>query len=182
MLDGVRYALSCPSRSRFDFQAAPYAVVSIHRFENIFTGRLTATIIPLLKRVAQQMNLIFVLHPTTRERLLSLGLYDQLAAGPNIVPHERFGFIDWIGVCSEARFVITDGGSNQEELSYLGVPTLLLRTETERREGLGENVVLSSLKQQVIDHFLGHVDDFRRPASLSRARPSDAIIETIRSL
>ena len=133
-------------------------MVSIHRFENIFTRRFQEEIIPILREVAQEHHLVVTLHPTTRERLMALGLFNEVDAHPNITLHERFGFIDWINLCNQAQFVITDGGSNQEELSYLGVPTLLLRNETERREGLGRNVVISRFDRAVIREFLYNLE------------------------
>lgn len=182
MVDGVRFALSHPSSTPYEFASRPYAMVSIHRFENIFTRRFQEEIIPILREVAQEHHLVVTLHPTTRERLMALGLFNEVDAHPNITLHERFGFIDWINLCNQAQFVITDGGSNQEELSYLGVPTLLLRNETERREGLGRNVVISRFDRAVIREFLANLETYRfEPASI-QARPSDTIVETLRGL
>jgi UDP-N-acetylglucosamine 2-epimerase (non-hydrolysing) len=182
MLDGVRYALQIPSKSHFDFEDRPFALVSIHRFENIFTSRLEDVIMPILKDVARKYHLVFVLHPTTRERVYSLGLLDGLVSDPNITLHPRLDFITWVNLCSKARFVITDGGSNQEELSYLGVPTLLFRNETERREGLGENVVLSRFDNNIINSFVDTPESFRREPSLSHAKPSEKIIQVISAI
>jgi UDP-N-acetylglucosamine 2-epimerase (non-hydrolysing) len=179
MLDGVRYALNYPSRTHFDFEDSPFVIVSIHRFENIFTTRLTDIILPILKNIANRHHLIFTLHPTMRERLRSLSLYEPLDNHPNITLHERFDFVDWINLCNKALFVITDGGSNQEELSYLGVPTLLFRCETERKEGLGENVVISRFDKEVIDGFYNNLDQYRKKPSLSHAKPSEKIVQII---
>lgn len=183
ILDGVRYALHVPEQEQLPYAPGKYAVVSVHRFENIFTSRFTETILPLLKEIASRnCPLILTLHPTTRERLRALGLYEALQAHPNIILHERFGFVEWIHVCNRAAFVITDGGSNQEELSYLGVPTLLFRNETERREGLGANVVLSRFDRRIIDAFLENPERYRTTPVLSEAQPSQTILQTIREL
>lgn len=179
MLDGVRYALNYPVKNRFDFEDHPYAIVSIHRFENIFTTRFTEIILPMLKEIAQSHQLIFTLHPTTRERLRGLGLYDELAAHPNITMHERFNFIDWINICNKAEFVISDGGSNQEELSYLGVPTLLFRNETERHEGLEKNIVVSKFDKEIIRKFVKNPDVYRQAPAALDAQPSEKVIQTI---
>jgi UDP-N-acetylglucosamine 2-epimerase (non-hydrolysing) len=179
MLDGVRFALDYPSRPLFDFQKSPYVVVSIHRFENIFTSRFTQVIIPLLKEIAQVYHLIVTLHPTTRERLHALDLYNDLNSHKNITLHERFGFVDWINVCSKAVFVITDGGSNQEELSYLGVPTLLFRYETERQEGLGQNVVISKFDKTTINRFIENLAQYRKMPVQTDVHPSLTIIQAI---
>lgn len=179
MLDGVRYALQNPSSSHFDFEDRPFALVSIHRFENIFTSRFTDVILPLLRTIAIKHHLVFVLHPATRERLQSLELLEELNSSLNFTLHARFDFIEWIKLCGKAEFVITDGGSNQEELSYLGVPTLLFRNETERREGLGENVILSSFDNDVINSFVNDPEQYRREPVFSHTKPSEKIIRVV---
>jgi UDP-N-acetylglucosamine 2-epimerase (non-hydrolysing) len=180
MLDGVKYAVESDRKTEFDFQKEPYVLVSIHRYENIFKDRFTGTIIPYLKEISKEHKLVITLHPTTRERLKKLDLYDELDRDERIILHERFDFIDWIDVCNEAEFVISDGGSNQEELSYLGVPTILFRDETERKEGLGENVVLSKFEKEVIDEFVNNYNSYRRRPLFEKVNPSKKIVEYLK--
>jgi len=181
MLDGVRYALNLQSDKQYDFQESPYVLVSIHRYENIFTSRLTKVIIPLLKEIANKYHLVFILHPPSRERLQALGLFDELKEFKNLRLHERFDFIEWINICNRADFVITDGGSNQEELSYLGVPTLLFRDRTERQEGIGRNVVLSKFDVEIIEDFVTDPGKYRFPPLFLDVFPSKKIIEVIQA-
>lgn len=177
MLDGVRFALKRSKKTYFDFQNRPYAIVSIHRYENIFKDRLTEVIIPYLKEISIKHKLVITLHPTTRERLKELNLYNKLAKDKNLELHERFDFVDWINVCNSAEFVISDGGSNQEELSYLGVPTLLFRDHTERKEGLGENVVLSMFDKGIIDEFVKNYKNYRRDPLFRKIHPSGRVVD-----
>lgn len=179
MLDGVRYALAHPRQMRFSFTDSRFALVSIHRFENIFTPRLQKVILPLLKEIAERHHLVMTLHPVTRKRLIALDLYDELIANPNFTFHERFNFVDWINLCNKAEFVITDGGSNQEELSYLGIPTLLFRYETEREEGLGKNVVLSKFDKTTIEEFIGKLKEHREGTLQDNLSPSKEIVRAI---
>ena len=179
MLDGVRFALNQPQKSYFPFQEEPYALVSLHRYENIFTSRLTEIILPILKDIAKRFKLVFTLHPTTRERLIGLNLFQDLESHPNILLHERFGFIDWINICNGSEFVITDGGSNQEELYYLGVPAMLFRNETERPEELGENILLTKFDPKVIEEFLNNYPQRRRDKTLPGFSPSQMIIQAL---
>ncbi len=76
-------------------------------------------------------------------------------------------------------FLITDGGSNQEEAYYLGVPCLLLRRRTERVEGLGENVVLSHCDPETIAGFVAGFDRYRRPPLMIQERPSRLIVDRL---
>jgi UDP-N-acetylglucosamine 2-epimerase (non-hydrolysing) len=179
MLDGVRYALNYPRQTSFDFEAFQFSLVSIHRFENLFTSRLKNVILPLLIEIANHYHLVITLHPVTRERLIALGLYNEMASNPNFTFHERFNFVDWINLCNKAKFVITDGGSNQEELSYLGVPTLLFRYETEREEGLKKNVVLSKFDKTIIKEFIENLDKYKERKFQGGGSPSKEIIRTI---
>ena len=181
MLDGVKFAVESEKKTDFDFQKEPYVLVSIHRYENIFKDRFTEVIIPYLREISKKHKLVITLHPTTRERLKELNLYDELNKEKNIILHKRFDFIDWINVCNDADFVISDGGSNQEELSYLGVPTLLFRDHTERKEGLGENIVLSMFDKEVIDEFVENFKRYRREPLFAEVHPSEEIVRYLLS-
>lgn len=177
MLDGVRFAVNREIASLDRFEGVRYVVVSIHRYENIFTDKFVQQIIPYIKLISNKYLVIFVLHPTTRERLRSLGLFDDLRADSRILMQPRLDFVDWVNLCNRAEFVVTDGGSNQEELSYLGIPTLLLREETERLEGLGENVVLSKLNREIIELFIENYNEYRTKAVIKEVYPSKTIVD-----
>lgn len=177
MLDGVKFAVESKNKTKLSFQKEPYVLVSIHRYENIFKDRFTTVIIPYLKDISKKHKLVVTLHPTTRERLKELGLYDALEKDERITLHKRFDFVDWINVCNDAEFVITDGGSNQEELSYLGIPTLLFRDHTERKEGLGENVVLSMFEKDIINEFVNNYKDYKREPLFRKVYPSAQIAD-----
>lgn len=159
----------------------PYAVASIHRYENVFNrDRFEHVILAKLREAALKVRVILVLHPVTRRALTRYGLWEELRAAEGIQLCDRMGYCDFIRLLRDAEFVVTDGGSNQEELSYLGVPCLLLRAATERREGLGQNVVLSGFDERTIDTFLQDYGAFatsglRPPVSPTR-RAVDAIM------
>ena len=78
-----------------------------------------------------------------------------------------------------APFVITDGGSVQEECALLGVPTLLWRAHTERPDGLGANVAISGYQAEAVDGFLDDPERFRHAPLTTQAKPSDEIIDTL---
>jgi UDP-N-acetylglucosamine 2-epimerase (non-hydrolysing) len=76
-------------------------------------------------------------------------------------------------------FVVTDSGGSQEECYYLDLPCLVHRVKTERREGVGENVVLSGMDSGVLRDFLDEPARFRRTTSLPPASPSDVILDDL---
>lgn len=161
-----------------------FAVVSIHRFENIFTRRLENSIIPLLEKIASSgYYLLFVLHPSTRQVLNKEKgrLYARLESHPNIELVSRFPFFHFVKLLAAAEFVITDGGSNQEELSYLGTPTLLFREVTERIEGLGENVRLSNFTEKTVFDFIDSYYSLRHPFKKLDVSPSKIIVDYLKT-
>jgi len=179
LIDAIRFALNKKKKHEFYFQETPFALVSMHRSENLFTQRFIDFIIPTIQEISILIKLVFTLHPSTRERLKQLNLIDQLNEEKNIILHDRFNFIDWITLCNKAEFVLTDGGSNQEELSYLGVPTLLFREKTERLEGLDENVVLSKFNKDIVTGFINNYRHYRRNPIIPNHSPSKKIVDYI---
>lgn len=131
----------------------PYGIASIHRFENIFNRKRLTSIIDLIETAAQHYPVIFVLHPSTHKKLTEFNLLQRIESNPRIRVTARMGYIAFTQLMKNARFVISDGGGNQEELSYLGVPTLLMRRATERIEGLGSTVTLCDYRKERLESF-----------------------------
>jgi UDP-N-acetylglucosamine 2-epimerase (non-hydrolysing) len=151
LLDAVRYAVKNKIEPA---SSEKYGVVSIHRFENLYNGERFDFILNQVEKISKLCSLYFVLHPATKEKLLSRGRYRRLLTNPGIKLCNRMDFLSFIRLTGNSAFLITDGGSNQEESSYLGLPCLLMRKATERKEGLNRNVILSNYNSSIIDDFI----------------------------
>lgn len=176
LLDALRMALQKPPAD--PLPAAPYAVCSIHRFENIFRRSQLDRVMGLVEQIAARIPLQFVLHPATERQLERHGWRQRFADNPAIHLRPRMSYFSFMHLLSGANLVVTDGGSNQEELAYLGIPTLLMRDATERQEGLGDTAMLSNYDPQRISDFLdrhaGHTPQLR---TLPEVYPSATIAE-----
>ena len=82
-------------------------------------------------------------------------------------------------ILGKAEFLITDGGSNQEECFYLGTPCLLFRSETERSEGIGENVIVSNFDPTIIENFVLNYNSYRRQPIPAVFSPSRFIVDQL---
>jgi len=158
--------------------AGDYGIVSIHRFENIFNAAKLREIVALIDIAAARFPLAFVLHPATRKKLAEFGLMEILERHPSIKLLPRMGYADFVQLMRAARFVITDGGGNQEELSYLGIPTLLMRKATERKEGLGTTATLCNYDRPTLEAFLAGLPAMadRKTAGQGAGQSPSAII------
>jgi UDP-N-acetylglucosamine 2-epimerase (non-hydrolysing) len=156
-----------------------FGIVSLHRFELLRNGTLLRATIKLLAEHARRVPLLFVEHPVTVAALRSKGLAHLLdGSGFRRIP--RLSFLEFTSVMRRSSFLITDSGGNQEESYYLDLPCLVHRKRTERREGLGENVVLSEYRLSALERFLQAPGRHRRRGALPDASPSEVIVEDLR--
>jgi UDP-N-acetylglucosamine 2-epimerase (non-hydrolysing) len=158
-----------------DLPDAPFGVVSLHRFELLNNRRLLTETIGVLADAARETPLLFIDHPVTAaalERFTLTGHFD--ATFFRRIP--RLRFFDFVRVERQSAFVVTDSGGSQEEAYYLDLPCLLHRVKTERREGLGENALLSEMRTDLLRGFLADPGRFRRRTELTAASPSDVIV------
>ena len=95
-------------------------------------------------------------------------------ATSNLLP-----FAEFTARLAAAPFVVTDGGSIQEECALLGVPCLLWRDRTERPDGVGANVVVGRYDDAVVDRFLADPEAHRRPVRAGDARPSVEVVDVL---
>jgi UDP-N-acetylglucosamine 2-epimerase (non-hydrolysing) len=144
LLDAVRYAVGDHRSHQHSTVERLRCVVSIHRHENLSSRKRLTWILETVREIARSHRVDFVLHPSTRARLHKTGELEALASEPGIQLRDRMGYIEFMTLLAESDFLVTDGGSNQEETSYLGIPTLIARERSERPEGLGINAELIS--------------------------------------
>ncbi len=181
LLDCVRYATKGTSDTE-DLPIGNYFVASIHRFQNIYKRDELARIVDEMIMAAKFGEVHFILHPPTEIRLKKYGLYDKLNEAPGIRVRPRMPYTDFLALISSARAVYSDGGSNQEELSYLGVPTLLYRDRSERPDGLGANIRLRGEIPKSLRTFIesGGIDQLRTPSRIDDdVAPSRATVDVL---
>jgi len=113
---------------RLGLEAGRYAALTLHRPSNVDERETLAALFDVLEEVHREIPVVFPVHPRTRaaiERLL--GSHE-----PTLRTIEPLGYLDFLRLMSDARFVLTDSGGIQEETTVLGVPCLTLRENTER--------------------------------------------------
>jgi UDP-N-acetylglucosamine 2-epimerase (non-hydrolysing) len=104
-----------------------FAVLTLHRPSNVDSVETLTGLLEAIEQVADELPIIFPVHPRTREKLKSVGpVHPQLRLVPPV------GYLDFVYLLSRARLVLTDSGGIQEETTVLGVPCLTLRDNTER--------------------------------------------------
>ena len=150
------------------------AVVTMHRVENLHRRSRREALIEAVESLAPHSRVCWVLHGPTDRALAGEARRRLVALGVELVP--LMAHRDFLVLLAAAPFVITDGGSIQEECALLGVPTLLWRDRTDRPDGLGENVVLSRYDPTTVSDFLRDPQRHRRPPGAPDFSPSAQIL------
>jgi UDP-N-acetylglucosamine 2-epimerase (non-hydrolysing) len=133
-------------------EAGGYVLVTLHRAANVDDDRRLAYIVEALAKLAEDVPVVFPLHPRTRARLEPMGDAHRLAAaGVRCTP--PLGYLDFLSLEAGAGAVVTDSGTVQEETSALGVPCFTLRSATERTVTLshGTNALLGDDPRDITD-------------------------------
>jgi UDP-N-acetylglucosamine 2-epimerase (non-hydrolysing) len=130
-----------------------FAVVTLHRPGNVDDPERLAALVGTLERVARRLPLVLPLHPRTRKRLEEAQLLGRLEAAQGLRLTQPLGYVEFMSAVTAARFALTDSGGVQEETTYLGIPCLTLRDNTERpitvSEGSNRLVKLAALESEV---------------------------------
>ncbi len=109
-----------------------YGVITLHRPSNVDNPDVLARLCQALIRIAKQTALVFPVHPRTAKMLREFGLYNRLNDAPGIILTDPLGYKVFMNLIFSCKFVITDSGGIQEETTYLKIPCLTLRPNTER--------------------------------------------------
>ncbi len=152
--------LKWPTRLNINFEENRYALVTLHRPSNVDETAMLAKIMAALENLSTNIHIVFPIHPRTRARIASSGLL--------VTENRRFqlidpvGYLDFLSLQQKARLVITDSGGIQEETTFLGVPCLTVRDNTERpvTVSIGTNILVGQdmerLRSEVDRILAGH--------------------------
>lgn len=176
-LDAVRFALQT-SKGQYRPQQ-PYVVVTTHRVETIYSRSRLGMVVALVEQIAQDYQVLFVLHEPTERQLHRFDLYNRITALEAIKMLPLQSYLTFVDLLAGADFIMTDGGSIQEESYFLNVPCLIIRSKTERTEGLNENAYLAEFDQVQIDRFFQLLPTLRRGEISETLSPSSIIVENI---
>jgi UDP-N-acetylglucosamine 2-epimerase (non-hydrolysing) len=129
-----------------------YVLMTMHRPANVDQEQGLRAILETIEGIAADKQVVFPVHPRTRQRFADFGLADRLGALNNLVLVEPLGYLEFLRLMEHAMVVVTDSGGIQEETTYLGVPCLTLRPNTERpvTVEMGTNELMELNPQRIL--------------------------------
>jgi UDP-N-acetylglucosamine 2-epimerase (non-hydrolysing) len=132
LVDQLAAARELAMPARFALDAKPYAVVTLHRPSNVDVPGRLAQLASFLRELGAKLHVVFPVHPRTEKRLNELGLRDELVASGRVQLTAPLGYREFLGLMAASKLVVTDSGGIQEETTFLRIPCVTLRSNTER--------------------------------------------------
>ena len=127
--------------------------LTMHRAENVDIKERVTSIIDALKQLSD-MNIIFPIHPRTKNTLKNFGFFDELDSLKHVHIIKPVGYLDFLLLTSKSKLILTDSGGLQEEAITLNIPALTLRYNTERPETVtaGGNILVGPNKDAIVEN------------------------------
>ena len=170
---------------RFSLERKGYGLVTLHRPANVDCPETLNALCQALAEIAEDLPLIFPVHPRTMDRLEKTGHKSLLESANRICLTSPLGYKEFMNLVMNSRLLITDSGGVQEETTYLGIPCLTLRPNTERpvtvTQGTNQLCTVDDLGHMVFEIMAGRFKDASVPElwdGNTAKRTADAI-ETI---
>jgi UDP-N-acetylglucosamine 2-epimerase (non-hydrolysing) len=145
----------------------PYAIVTLHRPSNVDAPEPLAALVQALIELSRELTVVFAVHPRTRRRLEEFALLGSLTGAAAIRLTEPLSYIEFMSLVMGCTIAITDSGGVQEETTYLGIPCVTLRENTERpitvSEGTNRLLKPAELAAAAREALAGRWSRGRRP-------------------
>jgi len=136
-----------------------YGLVTLHRPSNVDDRSCLEELCNTLVRIAKKIPLVFPIHPRTRKNLKAYGLTDIFKDVQGLYILDPLPYVEFMNLVFHCRFIITDSGGIQEETTYLGIPCLTMRLNTERpvtiHQGTNKLVTPDKLESEADDILSG---------------------------
>ena len=115
-----------------DFFQNRYGVLTFHRPGNVDDKECLTKLVNIWGKISNLIPLVFPVHPRTYKNILEFGLETVIDNYPHLFFIEPLGYLQFIHLVSKSAFALTDSGGIQEETTYLNIPCLTIRPNTER--------------------------------------------------
>lgn len=139
-------------KKQLGLDSAPYALITLHRPSNVDSKENFIKLLNAFEKIEKDIRVVFPIHPRSRKMIDSFNLHLRIESMKNLMLLEPLGYLDFMNLMHSAKLVLTDSGGIQEETTYLGIPCLTLRHNTERpvTVEVGTNLLVGNDTNKII--------------------------------
>ncbi|MDZ4713343.1 MAG: UDP-N-acetylglucosamine 2-epimerase (non-hydrolyzing) [bacterium] len=166
MIDSLLFYLNKIGRSKILSELCitkkNYVLVTLHRPSNVDNKKNLRKILSIFKdinKINPMLDIVFSVHPRTLKMIEKFDLGNEFESVINLIATEPLGYIDFINLMSNSKFILTDSGGIQEETTFLKIPCLTLRENTERPVTSEEGTnVICGLDEKLITRKIKEIE------------------------
>ncbi len=166
MIDTLIQMLEVVKSSKFssslELKKDEYVVVTLHRPSNVDHPDVLEKLLENIVALSERIDVVWPVHPRTAKRIQEISRWNDLENNPSIHLLQPLGYIDFMNGILHSRCVITDSGGIQEETTWLGIPCLTLRPNTERPITIEQGTNVLCTPQNLLHQFDLTLDNPRR--------------------
>jgi UDP-N-acetylglucosamine 2-epimerase (non-hydrolysing) len=166
--------------NQFNINPGNYVVGTFHRPENVDDRKNLTRLVDIIDHISKDQKIIFPVHPRTKNRIAEFRL-DHILKNENIISVDPLGYFEFLKLVSESKFVITDSGGLQEETTYLNIPCITIRNNTERPITLtrGTNKLIRLNDDQATLEISRHLKKIQKRKNVQIALWDDKVSQRI---
>jgi UDP-N-acetylglucosamine 2-epimerase (non-hydrolysing) len=163
MIDSLIYFLDKAKTSKIlsdlKINNNSYMLVTLHRPSNVDVKENLEKIFHVFSEIGDDTTIVFPMHPRTRKMIDTFGISDIASRIKGLIITDPIGYLDFMQLMQNAQMVLTDSGGIQEETTYLKIPCLTIRENTERPITIevGTNILTGPNPEKI----LGEVQKFK---------------------
>ncbi len=138
-----------------------YVLVTLHRPSNVDNKENFTRLLDAFAEIEKDLKIVFPIHPRSRKMIAQFGLQEKVDKMKNLLLLEPLGYLDFMNLMHNAKLLLTDSGGIQEETTYLRIPCITMRENTERpvTVELGTNVLVGSDAGRIIREVKNILDN-----------------------
>ena len=169
---------------RLTLERGGFALATLHRPANVDNRETLTLLCEKLANVSKQLPLVFPVHPRTRKNIDAFGLEGVIKNTGQLKLLDPLNYISFMNLVFNCRFAVTDSGGIQEETTYLGIPCLTLRPNTERpvtiEKGTNQLCTLDNLESRLPEVLVGRNAE-RPKIDMWDGHTADRVVQSIKN-
>ena len=146
-----------PILAELGLNRGEYCLLTLHRPSNVDQRETFQRILEALAWIQHKIKVVFPAHPRTQKQMKQFGFDNAMSqSSNNLMITDPFGYLDFLCLEMNAKFLLTDSGGLQEESTFFGIPCLTLRENTERPVTVtqGTNILVGTDPTRIVKEAL----------------------------
>jgi UDP-N-acetylglucosamine 2-epimerase (non-hydrolysing) len=180
-------AESIPILNELRLEKNSYVLMTLHRQASVDIKENLLEILDAVEKLQSMIKVVLVIHPRTKTRIEDFGLKEKVSSMNNLMIIKPLGYLSFIGLMKNSKFVLSDSGGMQTETTVLNIPCLTMRDNTEMPETVSEgtNILVGNNTDTIIQESIKIIEGKAKSGKTPKmwdGRTSERIVSTIISI